>query len=607
VQGLRVGGARTFWRLFASSSAGVLIAAALVYALVVPASEQALCASLEQGLRGATFLVERAAAASQSDLGDLGDALRRIKAETGYRATLIAADGMVLADSDQEPAQMDNHAGRPEVLAAQAGAYGVARRYSRTVGYELLYVARRVPLFWAEGGAAIARASAPLTGVEDALARTRALILLGAGVGLAAALGLGFLAARRTSAPLAELTQVAGELSRGNYAARVRDLADGEAGALGEALNRLAGGVAERLAHIAGEDARLRAMLAGMVEGVAAVDREDRIAFLNRAARELLGIRREDASGRRLWEVVRVAGLEELLAGARRSGAVERRELVLGGAGGRARTLEAHASPIRADAREGAEHGGLVVVFHDVTDLRRLERVRRDFVANVSHELKTPLAAIKGFVETLLDGASEDQDVRGRFLRRIDGNVDRLSHLVTDLLSLARIEGQGDAIQRVPVDLLEVVAAVTDRAQGSAARKGIALVLDPPPAPVVVEGDAEGLTQIANNLVENAINYTQAGEVRVRVGARGPRGFLDVEDTGVGIPAEDLQRIFERFYRVDKARSRELGGTGLGLSIVRNLVQAMRGEVRVASELGRGSLFTVELPLAARDGRAAEL
>jgi two-component system phosphate regulon sensor histidine kinase PhoR len=268
--------------------------------------------------------------------------------------------------------------------------------------------------------------------------------------------------------------------------------------------------------------------------------------------------------------------------------------------------LEAHASPITTAGTDAGPDGaapepdsGLVIVLHDITELRRLERVRRDFVANVSHELKTPLAAIRGFVETLLSGAQEEADVRERFLQRIDDNVSRLSHLVTDLLSLARIEGQAQSIQRVPVELGEVVAAVAERARGTADRKGLTLEVRGCDERLSVLGDAEGLTQIANNLLENAINYTPApGTVTVRVSQKGGRGVLEVEDTGVGIPRDDLRRIFERFYRVDRARSRELGGTGLGLSIVRNLVQAMHGQVHVESEVGRGSVFRVEIPLA---------
>jgi len=607
VQGLRVGGTRFFWRLFATYSAVVLTTALIAYFLVARTQNAALSAGLERTLKSATFLVQPLAAdADRLGAPKLAEELERLRAATGYRITFLRADGGVVADSHEDPVVMDNHGARPEVLRARDEPFGVAQRYSKTVRYEMLYVARRDRVGDELG---TVRVAMPLVEVQERLAKARGAAVAGTGVGLVAALVLSLFVARRTTAPIAEMRGVAEELRRGNYAARVARLPNDEVGVLGDTLNRLAGEVAQRLSHLAREDARLRAILAGMVEGVVAVDGEDRIAFLNRGARRLLSVEEDEAVGHRLWEVVRLAGLEELLAQARESGEVQRRELEAGGPS--VRTLEAHASPIESVQVQGAEDDaapaeaeaaargtGLVIVLHDVTELRRLERVRRDFVANVSHELKTPLAAIRGFVETLLSGAQEEADVRERFLSRIDDNVGRLSHLVTDLLSLARIEGQAHAIQRVPVDLGDVVRAVAERAHGAAERKGVTLSIEGCEDGVSVLGDAEGLTQIANNLLENAVNYTPGpGRVSVRVSRTATRGVIEVTDTGVGIPRDDLRRIFERFYRVDKARSRELGGTGLGLSIVRNLVQAMHGHVHVDSEVGQGSTFRVEIPL----------
>ena len=599
MHGLRVAGTRFFWRLYASYSAVLLATAVIVYFLVARNLSDSLVASQETSLQNATaLLVPRVQARfPQGFAPELQAELEGLKTTTGYRITLIAGDGTVVADSDEDPARMNDHSTRPEILQAQEAPYGVAERFSYTVRYEMLYVAQRV--LDREGGHGFVRVAVPLTEVEERLGRARNAVLLGTGVGLLVALGLGVLVARRITAPIAEMRQVADQLRRGNYQARIRDVPEDEVGVLADTLNLLTAELAERIARMTGEDARLRAMLAGMVEGVVAVDASDRIAFINRAALGLLNIGPGDLEGRGLWEVVRVAGLDELLAGARASGSVERRELFGEGpdkAG--ERVIEAHASPF-AGPEGDRDAQGLVIVLHDVSDLRRLERVRRDFVANVSHELKTPLTSIKGFVETLLDGAVDDQEHNRRFLRRIDDNVERLSHLVTDLLSLARIESQAETLQRIPVDWREVVEAVIERARGPAERKGVQLAFEDPGGPLRVMGDAEGLTQVANNLIENAINYTPApGEVRVRLSRSEHVARLVVADTGVGVPAEDLERIFERFYRVDKARSREMGGTGLGLSIVRNLVNEMEGRVRVSSELGEGSIFTVEIPLA---------
>jgi two-component system phosphate regulon sensor histidine kinase PhoR len=260
---------------------------------------------------------------------------------------------------------------------------------------------------------------------------------------------------------------------------------------------------------------------------------------------------------------------------------------------GRERIVDVHASPFR-----GGDRSGLVLVLHDISELRRLERIRRDFVANVSHELKTPLTSIKGFIETLLAGALHDEHNNERFLRRIDWNVDRLTHLVADLLSLARIES-GATIQRVPVDWRRILTDVLRRHEEAIRSKGLELQVAGTTEAVLVAGDPEAMTQVLENLVDNAVKYTtNNGRIRVQLFTREGIASLIVEDTGIGIPSAELDRVFERFYRVDKARSREVGGTGLGLSIVKHLVMAMGGTVRVASDVGRGSRFTVDLPAA---------
>jgi len=262
--------------------------------------------------------------------------------------------------------------------------------------------------------------------------------------------------------------------------------------------------------------------------------------------------------------------------------------------GGKERVFQAHASPF-----QGGGEAGFVLVLHDISELRRLERVRRDFVANVSHELKTPLTSIQGFVETLLSGALHDEANNVRFLKTIEANVKRITSLVSDLLSLARIESGQLVINSVPVDWREVLDPVLRLREPALTAKGLVLEVRGREKPLRVRGDREAMTQVLDNLVDNAIQYTPSqGRIVVRLAAQDGRGTVAVEDSGIGIPSADLDRIFERFYRVDKARSRAAGGTGLGLSIVKNLVVRMDGEVRVASVEGKGSTFTVLLPLA---------
>jgi two-component system phosphate regulon sensor histidine kinase PhoR len=408
------------------------------------------------------------------------------------------------------------------------------------------------------------------------------------------ALVFGAFAMRRAARPLEEMHDVASALSSGDYAARVEEPGDDELGLLGSTLNRLGGDMSERVSALTAGQDRLRAMVAGMVEGVIAVDDSDRITFTNHTARRMLGVAAgAEVRGERLWEAARVAEVPELLAEARRSDAAAQRELNL--------LLGGREVVVRAQAHRFADGDriGVVVVLHDISELRRLERIRRDFVANVSHELKTPLTSIRGYVETLLDGALHDDRNNARFLEKIEQNTQRLSHLVTDLLSLARIEAQEGSLPLERVDLHALVEQTRKRHEPAAVGRDQTLRLESCNGALQVLGDREALTQVLDNLVDNALKYTPPeGHITIRLKREPGHAVLEVEDDGIGIPAEDIERVFERFYRVDKARSRAVGGTGLGLSIVKHLVVAMKGEVEVESKVDEGSTFRVRLVLA---------
>lgn len=600
---------RIFWGQLASTAAILVFTALLIAALVDRAVRADLLQDLEDELRReAALAAPSAAAALTNGVPDTYQSqLEMLEAATGLRLTLIDASGRVLGDSEEDPARMDNHGRRPEVLAAAGAAdgVGVATRYSSTLKLEMLYVARAlgdsvIGMRGSDSGGSSStargflRVALPLSVVQERTAVARRSVWVGTGIGLLLSLIAGAWLARRRAVPIATITQVADDMRDGRYDSRVELNRRDELGTLGDTLNRLGHELTERIARLSREDAQLRAMLSGMVEGVIAIDSEDRLVFANSAARSALGLpASEDLTGRKLWEVAPVAALEELLGLARRSNSVSRRELELHRMGTE-RIID-----VQVASFSGGGQSGLVAVLHDITDLRRLERVRRDFVANVSHELKTPLTTIKGFVETLLDGALDDQENNVRFLQRIDVNVDRLANLVTDLLSLARIESQGTEVQRVPVDWREIMNDVVQRHEDVARKKGVELIMPADDSSLVVLGDREALTQVVDNLIDNAIKYTPApGRVTVSLMRRGDLGVIAVEDTGVGIPEADMDRVFERFYRVDKARSREVGGTGLGLSIVKNLVMAMGGEVTLQGGGEGGARFEVELPLA---------
>jgi two-component system phosphate regulon sensor histidine kinase PhoR len=409
--------------------------------------------------------------------------------------------------------------------------------------------------------------------------------------GLVVAVCVGFLLTRSVHKALTELTRVAESLACGDFSARVKRLGQDEFGLLGLTLNLLGEELTDRMAALSQERTQLAALFGGMVEGIVAVGDDDRILFANGAADRLLRTGASLARGKQMSEVPGLGLLLPVVIQCRTEKKRKHTELKLRDADHLVE-LETHASPFK-----GEQTAGVVVVLHDVTELRRLERVRRDFVANVSHELKTPLTSIKGYVETLQSGAKSDPVTLDRFLERIEVNIARLVELVQDILSLAKIENQEGKWSKTAIDLGSVVRQSLVQHEMAVASKQIVLNVQVADN-VFVQGDREALRQVMDNLLINAIKYTPSGgQVRLRVERDNDVARLSIEDTGVGIPPEHHSRIFERFYRVDKHRSREDGGTGLGLSIVKNLVSAMNGKVFVSSEPGRGSCFTVQMRL----------
>jgi two-component system phosphate regulon sensor histidine kinase PhoR len=499
----------------------------------------------------------------------------------------------VLADSEEEPHKMDNHAGRPEVQEALAGGLGTATRFSTTVGETMMYVAIRIP--GDTGRVAFVRVALPLNNVSRQLSELGRIVWTTAAITAVFAFALTYVLARRITQPLQELTAGAERISEGGFGHKVYPEGTDEVGALAHAFNNMSERLAEQLAQLEADREQLRMILGGMVEGVVALDAEQRILFANERATQLLDLHPGNAAGHKLWEVVRRRPLQELVERALAGPEPQRQELSWNGPA--ARNLTVHAARLPGQPPRGA-----VLVMHDTSDLRRLERVRQEFVANVSHELKTPLSVIKACVETLLDGAVDDREHRGPFLSRIADQADRLHALILDLISLARIESGEEVFELKALPLGPVVAACLERHRARAEANRQVLEAVPPPHGLgaddaIAWADEEAVGQILDNLVDNALKYTpEGGNIKVHWQAQNGQVRLDVEDTGIGIPEHDLPRIFERFYRVDKARSRELGGTGLGLSIVKHLVQAMRGAVHAASRPGKGTTFTVWLP-----------
>ncbi len=531
------------------------------------------------------LLSPRDDAAVQATLGLLSQ-------RAGLRLTVILPDGTVIADSSEDPARMDNHSERPEVHAALGGTVGRQQRYSHTVGADLMYVA--LPLRADDSRIlAVVRTAVPLTQVEGAVSRMYLRMLaVGLGVALVAS-GIIWWLSRRISRPLEAMREGAQRFSRGELAVRLPVPDSEEIGGLAEAMNQMAAQLEDRINTMARQRNELEAVLSSMAEGVLAVDSEERLISLNRAAAQLLGVQPAQAQGRPIQELVRNADLLRFVARALAGEEPLEGDLVFRDPG------ERHIRAQGAVLRDAAGRAiGALVVLNDLTRLRRLENIRRDFVANVSHEIRTPITSIKGFVETLMDGAINQPKEAARFLSIIAKQADRLGAIIDDLLALSRIEEEAER-EQIALSLLPLRATLIAAVQAcelAARDKQINLQLACPDD-LSARINPTMLEQAVINLIDNAVKYSEPGTaVNVQAECRDREVRIQVVDQGSGIPAEHLPRLFERFYRVDKARSRKLGGTGLGLAIVKHIVQAHKGRVEVESKPGSGSTFTIHLP-----------
>jgi two-component system phosphate regulon sensor histidine kinase PhoR len=577
---------RIFWRLFGVY--GLLLTTsfgALGYLLIGP-MENHLLQEIQHGLEVKTLFLRDLV--NRYDESEMAKQVSRLAMETSARITLIGAGGDVLADSSEQPSRMENHRDRSEVQQAEIAGLGVSTRYGSTVHEPMMYIARRND----QGPVRYVRMALPLGGVVGEIRWLHRVVWTVTGLTLVGALLLSMLIARRLSAPLIKLSGAADAIARGDYGKKVLVPSSDEVGALAASFNAMSEACAAQIAQMDRDREQLRAIFRSMVEGVLVLDAEQTILFANEAAGQLLGVPLQPAQGQKVWQVFRHRQLNEAVEKILASDEPYRCDLELTGFERRALALQGSRLP-------GEPHRGAVLVLHDITHLRKLETIRQDFVANVSHELKTPLAAIQATVETLLDGAMQDAEHNVRFLERIRESGDRLHRLVQDLLTLARIESSQAPLELESIALPLAVEGCIGRHADRAKAKNLHLLAEAAPEPVTALADEEALGDILDNLVDNAIKYTPAGgTITLRWFAENGEAVLQVVDTGVGIPEKYLPRIFERFYRVDKARSRELGGTGLGLSIVKHLVQALGGTVAAESQLGQGSSFTVRMPRA---------
>jgi two-component system phosphate regulon sensor histidine kinase PhoR len=595
---------RLFWKLYITYLIAVALCAGVVGWFAVDAAGNLYRAQAFKDLTSRAELVHSQVTPLLGRPAQLQALVKSIGARADTRLTVIAgpngivgATGQVLADSEADPATMPNHdtPTRPEVQTALAGGTAHVARFSDTLKERMLYVA--VPVFDANHQVtAVIRTALPLTQVNRALDNMTRRIVFGALIVALAVALLGFVVSRQISGRMREIKRGAARFAAGDFSHEVHVSTADEIGEVAVGLNAMGRRLSETIQAITEERNEREAVLAGMTEGVLAVDGQERVITINAAAARLLAVEPDDAQGRSIQEVVRNPELQAFVAA------------VLAEDGPIAGNVVVHTDLDSRDLQvQGAQLGdgngdgagrGAVIVLNDVTRMRHYEAIRRDFVANVSHEIKTPVTTIKGFAETLLDGALDDRHDAERFLHIIVGQADRLSAIIEDLLSLSSLESgsEGARISLEHGSIRDVLQVALDVCEMKAAARDITLTLDCSEH-LFAEINPPLLEQAVVNLIDNAVKYSPEGS-RVEVSAATETMGLaiKVKDVGPGIRREHLPRLFERFYRIDKARSRDMGGTGLGLSIVKHIAVAHGGGVAVESTPGLGSTFTITLP-----------
>jgi len=525
------------------------------------------------------------------EISALQDWVRHIAA-SGARVTVVTAEGLVLADSQSDPRTMENHASRPEIIQAMAAGSGQSIRHSATINRDLLYYAvRQTSSSEAGGKAYILRFALPMETVGKVLWPFRRSLWLASALILLAGGLFVVLVSRNFSDRVDRLTAFSQRVAEGDFHTQGSDGTGDALDVLSDSLNQTAARLDRTIRTLTEERNLSSAILDSMVEGVLVVNAAERVVFANHSFVEILGMGVPPQSGSGLVECVRqtelIAAVRKVLVGEPRV----QSEIVTGTL--RQRFFAATIASVRTTGTDGA-----VLVLHDITDLRKLERVRRDFVANVSHEFRTPLTAIQGFAETLLAGAIDDPQNRGRFLEIIVEHSRRLAQLTEDLLMLSKMDADRLEFETRRIPVGQFIESCIETAQPRARDKDLTLLVNLAQKVPDIAGDRRRLTEVLQNLLDNAIQYTPGGgQIMVSASSSDSEVVFTVSDTGIGIPLSEQPRIFERFYRVDVARSRQVGGTGLGLAIAKHLVEGHGGRIWVESEIGHGSQFHFSVPI----------
>jgi two-component system phosphate regulon sensor histidine kinase PhoR len=555
--------------------------------------EQSL-ADIKTSLINQSYLIESqisSEAIAKEDSAYLDTLVKRLGSKIKCRITIINLQGKVLADSEKtlsDTLKMENHATRPEMKLALGGSIGESIRHSATLKIDMLYVA--LPLQHNGQISGALRLSLPLASVHHMLMGIRKIVALSLLLTLALAFVLGSLLTRGIIQPLNKIINVSRKFSQGDFKHRVLHNSNDEIGELASTLNKMAQDIEDKIREVELRNQHLHTVFQNMVEGIIVLDKDGRVVSVNSAIEKIFNISKEETEGRFFLEAIRNDDISGIINDVLKKGEFISKELYL--VYPVHKTFRINASAIFE--KEGVN--GCLLVIHDVTDIRNLEKMRQDFVANVSHELKTPLTSIKGFVETLLEGAIDDKENSRQFLKIIHEHANRLDSLVNDLLDLSYLESKEIRLEKEEINIRGLVEQILSGFKSQLKKKGVEahnnLAGD-----LSIKADKGKIEQVLTNLIDNAVKFNQEhGSLDIYGEQLQDKIKITVEDSGTGIPPKDIPRIFERFYRVDKARSRKLGGTGLGLSIVKHIVELHGGTVSVESTEGLGSKFYFYLP-----------
>ncbi|RLB20643.1 MAG: PAS domain-containing sensor histidine kinase [Deltaproteobacteria bacterium] len=585
-------GKKIIWKFFFIQTVPILISLIIIGIYISFFFKEYYIKAITTQLKSNSLLIRDIIKADiqEKDIEKLNLVTKRLGREINTRLTIINPEGMVLGDSEENPQKMENHSDRPEIKEAIKGRIGKSSRYSTTLKKDMMYLALPIKDDAYRVIGAV-RVSIPLDELENRVGQIYRIIGWGGLLAVTISLGISFALARRVSRPISQMAQAAKMISKGDLSRRIREDSRDEVGDLAYSFNRMSEELQRQMGDLAREVSEKEALLSSMIEGVLAIDRDEHVILINQAAQRMLELGPDDALGKFHWEVIRNAEINNLFKEVLKTKEQKEVKLQIGPLDERA--FMVYAAPIRA---WGGNILGVVAVFHDVTEIRRLEKVRMEFVANVSHELRTPLTSIKGFVETLKRGAIDERENAVNFLDIIERHTDRLNQLITDLLDLSRVETGKKKMDFQPIKVEELINRAVSHFMEISNKNRPKIKYNIPSDLPMVLADEEGIETVLKNLLDNAVKYTpKRGEINITSTDKDDYIEIAVVDNGIGIPSRDLPRIFERFYCVDKARSRELGGTGLGLSIVKHIIEAHGGTVGVESEVGEGSRFTFTL------------